>query len=63
MEVVKNAEAVDCARRCLAARPGQDKETQLSLTRAAGMFALKALGLVGEEPAKAPPRSLGQPQA
>lgn len=41
-------EGFECARRCLEARAGKDEETSLALTRAAGMYALKALGLLTE---------------
>lgn len=41
-------EGFECARRCLEARAGKDDETSLALTRAAGMYALKALGLLQE---------------
>lgn len=41
-------EGFECARRCLEARAGKDEETSLALTRAAGMYALKALGLLQE---------------
>ncbi len=64
MEDLARAEAEECARRCLEAKSGRDEETQRALERAAGKFALRALGLVGEEAScQAPPRCLVGGQA
>lgn len=39
----------EAARRCLQAMVGEDEDTQRALQRAAGRYALKALGLIDGE--------------
>ena len=66
MEVLNGlwvGDAFECARRCLAAMDGQDEETRQALERAAGKYALRALGLDGQEAtgvAPCPARAKGQ---
>lgn len=48
MEDRGRVEAYRVAQRCLAAGAGQNEETRQALQRAAGKYALRALGLVGE---------------
>lgn len=51
MEAIADERAIEAARRCLAARARyRNAETRQSLERAAGKFALKALGLLAEQP-------------
>ncbi len=45
MEGVLDERAYECARRCLAAMDGHDDDTRQALARAAGRFALRALGM------------------
>lgn len=51
MKGVFDAEALECARRCLQAGAGRGDEDRLALERAAGKYALRALGLMPGEAA------------